>query len=131
MTVVGLARSGAGAANLLAGLGAQVTVTDLKTEDGLRPFLSRLAPGVKRILGAHPDQLFSSADMIVISPGVPLSIKPLALARSKGIPIISELELAYQAAVVGFEDQPFMHLGKRRVSRRDGHKRQIDNNGIA
>jgi UDP-N-acetylmuramoylalanine--D-glutamate ligase len=112
ITVVGLARSGAGAANLLAGLGAQVTVTDLKAEDGLRPFLSRLAPGVKRILGAHPDRLFSSADMIVISPGVPLSIKPLELARSRSIPIISELELAYQAAVVGFEDRPFTTLAK-------------------
>ena len=98
VTVVGLARSGAGAANLLAGLGANVTVTDVKSEDDLRPYISILDPGVKRILGSHPDRLFSSADMIVVSPGVPLSIRPFDLARSESVPIISELELAYQSA---------------------------------
>jgi UDP-N-acetylmuramoylalanine--D-glutamate ligase len=112
ITVVGLARSGVGSANLLAGLGAQVTVTDLRSEDSLRPFLSGLSPGVKCVLGTHPDHLFTSADLIVISPGVPLSIEPLELARSKGIPIISELELAYQAAVVGFEGRPFAASAK-------------------
>ncbi len=96
VTVIGLARSGVGAANLLTDLGAQVTVTDTKTEDKLQGFITKLSAGVKRVLGEHPDYLFTSADMIVISPGVPLNIKPLSLARSKGIPIISELELAYQ-----------------------------------
>lgn len=96
VTVIGLARSGVGAANLLTDLGAQVTVTDTKTEDKLQGFITKLSAGVKRVLGEHPDHLFTSADMIVISPGVPLNIKPLSLARSKGIPIIGELELAYQ-----------------------------------
>jgi UDP-N-acetylmuramoylalanine--D-glutamate ligase len=96
ITVIGLARSGVGAANLLAELGAQVTVTDARTEDKLQGFITKLSAGVKRVLGEHPDYLFTSADMIVISPGVPLNIKPLSLARSKGISIISELELAYQ-----------------------------------
>jgi UDP-N-acetylmuramoylalanine--D-glutamate ligase len=96
VTVMGLARSGVGAANILAELGAQVTVTDTKTEDRLQGFIAKLGAGVKLVLGGHPDHLFTSADMIVISPGVPLNIEPLSLARSKGVPIISELELAYQ-----------------------------------
>jgi UDP-N-acetylmuramoylalanine--D-glutamate ligase len=96
VTITGLARSGVGAANILAELGAQVTVTDTKTEDELQGFITKLDAGVKLVLGGHPDHLFTSADMIVISPGVPINIKPLSLARSKGVPIISELELAYQ-----------------------------------
>lgn len=93
-TVVGLARSGAGAANLLAALGAAVTVTDSKPETGLREQAARLHSSVRRVLGGHPDDLFISADMVVVSPGVPLDIPPLARAAARGIPVIGELELA-------------------------------------
>jgi len=106
ITVVGLARSGVGTANLLAELGADVTVTDMKTTENLEVFTSQLSPGVKLALGAHPDDIFLSADMIVVSPGVPLNITPLSLAKSRGIPIIGEVELAYQTAVIGFDDPP-------------------------
>jgi UDP-N-acetylmuramoylalanine--D-glutamate ligase len=104
ITVVGLARSGVGTANLLAELGASVTVTDMKTADKLEDFTSKLSAGIKLALGTHPEDIFRSADMIVISPGVPLDINPLSLAKSKGIPIIGEVELAYQTAILGFDD---------------------------
>lgn len=94
--IVGLARSGAGAANLLAELGAAVTVTDMKTADELAEVISRLLPSVRLALGGHPEDIFMSANMIVVSPGVPLDIKPLASARARGTRIIGELELAYQ-----------------------------------
>lgn len=94
--VVGLARSGKGAANLLTELGASVTVTDIRSEDKLREFIEELSPSVKLCLGSHPEDVFISADMIVVSPGVPLNIAPLSKAREKGIPIISEIELAFQ-----------------------------------
>ena len=51
MTVVGLARSGVGAANLLAELGAQVTVTDIKPEEMLQEYVQQLNPAVRRVLG--------------------------------------------------------------------------------
>ena len=44
ITVAGLARSGVGAANLLVRLGADVTVTDLKSEDGLSEQLRGSTP---------------------------------------------------------------------------------------
>ena len=94
--IVGLARSGAGAANLLAELGASVTVTDMKAEDELADAISRLSPSVKLALRGHPEDIFKSVDMIVVSPGVPLDIKPLVSAKARGIKIIGELELAYQ-----------------------------------
>ncbi|MEK6653094.1 MAG: UDP-N-acetylmuramoyl-L-alanine--D-glutamate ligase [Nitrospirota bacterium] len=94
--IFGLARSGAGAANLLARSGAEVTVTDKKSKGELIEFVERLLPSVRLALGGHPDGIFKNTDLIVISPGVPLDIPPLKKAKDAGIKIIGELELAYQ-----------------------------------
>jgi len=96
ITVVGLGRSGLGAANLLSKLGADVTVTDSKPEEELAGFRKKLSSSVRLALGSHPEDIFVSSDMLVISPGVPLSIPPLSRAREKAIPIVGELELAYR-----------------------------------
>ncbi|TAL23805.1 MAG: UDP-N-acetylmuramoyl-L-alanine--D-glutamate ligase [Nitrospirae bacterium] len=94
--IFGLARSGVGAANLLLGQGAEVTVTDKKSKGELAVFIERLLPSVRLALGGHPDEIFKNTDLIVISPGVPLDIPPLKKAKDAGIKIIGELELAYQ-----------------------------------
>lgn len=96
--IFGLARSGAGAANLLAGLGAEVTVTDKKSDKELTEYVGQLSPSVKLSLSGHPMNL-NGTDLIVVSPGVPLSIEPLRKAREQGVKIIGELELAYQVIV--------------------------------
>ena len=95
---VGLARSGVGAANLLHQLGASVTVTDKKKPEELGPYIEELQPGIRYSLGGHPVELFEAADLIVVSPGVPLSIAPLKAASERGAAIIGELELAWQSA---------------------------------
>ena len=66
--IFGLARSGAGAANLLARSGAEVTVTDKKSKGELIEFVERLLPSVRLALGGHPDGIFKNTDLIVISP---------------------------------------------------------------
>ena len=114
MTVVGFARSGIGAANLLSELGANVTVTDIKTEEELKDFIPRLGPSVRLALGGHPEDIFLSSDMIVVSPGVPLDISPISKAKEKVIPIIGELELAYQIISSKFKVQSSKLGGKRR-----------------
>lgn len=96
VVVVGLARSGVGAANILNRLGAQVTVNDRKQLNDAGPFLDSLESGITVELGGHPDGLFEKADLIVVSPGVPLTIPPIRAASEKGTRIISELELSYQ-----------------------------------
>ncbi|MBI5098098.1 MAG: UDP-N-acetylmuramoyl-L-alanine--D-glutamate ligase [Nitrospirae bacterium] len=96
IVVVGLARSGTGAANLLSGLGAEVTITDSKSRNSLEANIKKLLPSVKVITDGNPSEVLNTADLIVISPGVPLTIPPLERARLKGIPVIGELELAYQ-----------------------------------
>ena len=94
--VVGLARSGAGSAGLLSLMGADVTVTDKRSQDDLSEIVRGLGPSVRLALGGHPEEVFTGADLIIVSPGVPLEIGPVAYARSKGIPVIGELELAFQ-----------------------------------
>ncbi len=91
--IIGAARSGVGAANLLAEMGADVTITDGKTEDNLT-LLHKLSPSVKRVLGRYPD--IEGTDLIIVSPGVLQNIEPLGVARERGIEIIGELELAYR-----------------------------------
>ncbi len=96
IVVIGIARSGVGAANLLCKLGATVTVTDKKGPDEVKDYLKKLDINIKLKLGNHPPELFENADLIVVSPGVPLNIPPLKAASEKGIKVISELELAYE-----------------------------------
>jgi UDP-N-acetylmuramoylalanine--D-glutamate ligase len=110
VTVVGLARSGKGAANLLSELGAMVTVTDLKTEDQLNDFIPGLKPSVRLALGSHPEDIFAKADMLVISPGVPLDMPPIAMAAARGVPVIGEFELACQIATYGSSNPPVSSL---------------------
>lgn len=112
VTVLGLARSGVGAARLLDRLGARVTVTDKKGPQDLGPYLALLGPGIRHVLGEHPPGLFEEASLIVMSPGVPLTIAPLKRAKEKGVKIIGELELAYQAVAHGLLD---MACGEERI----------------
>jgi UDP-N-acetylmuramoylalanine--D-glutamate ligase len=92
VTVVGAARSGLAAVDLLQARGARVTLADasetLDAADGLR------ARGVRVELGPHRADQFTGADVLVVSPGVPLEQAALVNAREAGVPIIGELELA-------------------------------------
>ncbi len=90
--VVGAARSGVAAALLLARRGARVTLTDRKPSI---PDSDTLASaGVALELGTHRADSFAAADLIVLSPGVPMELPEVALARAAGVPAIGELELA-------------------------------------
>ncbi len=92
--VVGLARSGAAAAEFLARRGARVTVNDAKPESELKEAPALQEQGVKIVAGSHPAELFENSDLIVASPGVPLALEPFRKARAAGTPVISEVELA-------------------------------------
>jgi UDP-N-acetylmuramoylalanine--D-glutamate ligase len=92
VVVVGAARSGVAAAELLARKGARVTLTDRKPALDQAPALE--TQGIGLALGGHDDALFAGADMVVTSPGVPLDQPAFAAARAAGVPIVGELELA-------------------------------------
>jgi UDP-N-acetylmuramoylalanine--D-glutamate ligase len=92
VVVVGAARSGVAAAELLARRGARVLLTErrehLDAADRLR------AAGVELELGGHDHASLDRADLVVASPGVPPDAPPLEGARRRGVEVIGELELA-------------------------------------
>lgn len=97
--VLGLARSGFSAAKLLHELGALVTVNDGKPFDENPEAQDLLALGVKVITGSHPIELLDEDfSLMVKNPGIPYSQPLVAKALAKGIPVITEVELAYQIA---------------------------------
>jgi UDP-N-acetylmuramoylalanine--D-glutamate ligase len=102
--VVGLGRSGVGAARLCAARGARVFATDRKRADELGESVHELEKlGVTLELGGHSEPNFRRSDLIVLSPGVP-ELPELESARRAGVPVLGELELSYrfvQAPVIG------------------------------
>ncbi|HOV08391.1 MAG TPA: UDP-N-acetylmuramoyl-L-alanine--D-glutamate ligase [Spirochaetota bacterium] len=96
--VVGLGfRTGLASANFLAKLGKDVTVTDIKTHDELRDIIEKLSSGVKVIAGFQsPSILDEGFDLIVLSPGVPVTIPLIQEALKRDIPVVAEIELAYR-----------------------------------
>jgi UDP-N-acetylmuramoylalanine--D-glutamate ligase len=95
VVVMGLARSGAAVARFLNTRGARVTVTDKAPAAALAKFIPAMDElGVVLELGGHRDATFAAADMIVLSPGVPHTLQPLAQARARGVEVIGEVELA-------------------------------------
>src|SRR6478752_1405299 len=89
--VVGLGKSGIAATHLCARLGAKVVATDSAPAEKLAPEVPSLPAEV--VVGGHQGVAFGSADLIVISPGVP-SFPELAEAEGRGVPVVGELSLA-------------------------------------
>jgi UDP-N-acetylmuramoylalanine--D-glutamate ligase len=88
--VVGLARSGQAAADVLVGLGAHVVGYDRNDQIDV----GRLRElGVEVHLGPEEETLLKGADLIVKSPGVPGETLLVARARSSRLPVWSEIEL--------------------------------------
>jgi len=101
--VVGAGKTGLAVARFCQQRGAQVTVTDSRTDAELPAARESLGDRVTWQLGRHEPATFVESDLIVVSPGVP-DIEPLKLARKKGVRITGEIELAagfIQAPVVG------------------------------
>ncbi|MCX5894690.1 MAG: hypothetical protein NTZ51_02495 [Proteobacteria bacterium] len=88
--VVGLAKTGIATAYFLLDRGARVTISEAKPQESLPEEALELAKkGVLLETGGHQEETFVHADLIVVSPGVPLEIPPLAAADARGIEIIS------------------------------------------
>ena len=95
--VVGLGRSGAASAFFLRDQGAKVTVSDEKSEAQLQNEIAALLDrGISIETGRHGERTFRDQDLIVVSPGVPSDQPQIQLARTMGIPVIGEVELAFR-----------------------------------
>ncbi len=87
--VVGLARTGVATARFLVGKKASVKVSEMKPPGELQAAREALQGlPVEWEMGGHTLPFFLDAELIVVSPGVPMNIRPLEQAREKGIPVI-------------------------------------------
>lgn len=104
---LGLLGRGVGDAVFLALCGAEVTVTDLKTEEELKESVEKLRgiPGIKFKLGGHDLADFQNCDMVLKAAGVPLDSIYIAEARKNNIPVYMGAalftKLAPEVTVVG------------------------------
>ncbi|MBI1749183.1 MAG: UDP-N-acetylmuramoyl-L-alanine--D-glutamate ligase [Acidobacteria bacterium] len=95
--VVGLARTGVASALFCAARGARVTATDEKPEAELAAAAANLrAAGVELELGGHSQETFLRQELIIQSPGVPAEMACFVAARAAGVPVWSEVELAWR-----------------------------------
>lgn len=98
--VVGLGRSGVSAAHWLVDAGARVVANDRAPVETISAEAAALAGrGVVLRCGEHRADEFERAELIVVSPGVPLDLEPLGTARERGVPLVAEVDLP--AATIG------------------------------
>ena len=95
IVVVGLAQTGVAVARFCAARGARVLVTDGKPADALADRVAQLDGCAELELGGHVTESFTSADAVVMSPGVP-ELPYTRAARAAGVEVIAEVELAYR-----------------------------------
>lgn len=94
-TVFGANRSGIAISRLLHELGAKVLLTDTRDSEVLSNDISQLeGMSLQFCLGGHHESCIDNAELIVVSPGVPLDIPILVEAARKNIPIVGELEVS-------------------------------------
>ena len=95
--VIGLAKSGVAVAKLLLHQGAIVTVNDRIPLEENPDAKSLIEEGIRVLAGSHPvDLLEEHFDFVVKNPGIPYHNCMVEAAMKKGIPVYTEIEIAYQ-----------------------------------
>ena len=95
--VVGLARSGMAAIRVLKKLGADITLSESKKKEDIKELDFLNENGVE-IVGQDMDVFERDFDLVVKNPGVPYRSQMMQRLAERGIPVITEIELAYQVA---------------------------------
>jgi UDP-N-acetylmuramoylalanine--D-glutamate ligase len=96
VTVLGLGASGVAACRVLSRVGARVRASDNKQQEALGTAARELRErGIEIESGGNRPSFARGSELVVLSPGVPLDNPIIEWARSEGVPVISEVELAY------------------------------------
>lgn len=98
--VWGLGASGVAAANLLARHGKRVVISDPRQESELVASIEALHADVEVVCGQG--NVWQGAEVVVTSPGLRPSLPIFDEVREAGVPVISEIELAYDVSVAPF-----------------------------
>lgn len=96
VVVVGMGSTGFETALFLSSKGADVFLTENKnTEEIYKNAILLNEKGIKTEIGGHTEKFIEGMELLVVSPGVPDEALPVRYAESKKIPVISEIELAF------------------------------------
>ncbi len=93
--VLGASRSGIAAAQALADLDVEVTLSDKRGQESLPGIETALGRGARLVDEVSLEARWPEPDLVVKSPGVPAEHPAVARAKGAGVPVWSELELAY------------------------------------
>ncbi len=93
--VLGASRSGIAAALALSDLDVEVTLSDRRGQEALYGIDAALRAGVRFVKEESLAERWPCPDLLVKSPGVPGEAEAVVRARKNGVPVWSELELAY------------------------------------
>lgn len=94
--ILGLGISGVSTVKALDKLGAKISISDLKEGSDLKEYISQIKDmNVELFLGTN-DVPLENIDLIIKSPGIPLTLDIIKKAGEKGIEVITDLELAYR-----------------------------------
>ena len=95
--VVGLARSGMAAIKVLHELGADIVLSERKPAEELKELAALKELGVT-IVGQDMEVFDQDYDLCVKNPGVPYRSPFMEALAMHGVPVITEIELAFQVA---------------------------------
>ena len=96
VAVLGLARTGGAVSRMLLSAGAEVLASDRGDTDRLQQNAEQLRDlGAWVELGRHTADVLARVDFVVPSPGIAADHPVLVKARTKGVPVFSEIEVAF------------------------------------
>ena len=94
---LGLFGGGKGVTEFLVKHGANVTVTDKRTREVLAPSIQELEHlPIRWVLEGHREEDFTRADLVIPNPAVPRNAPLLELARGRGVPLDTEMNLFFK-----------------------------------
>lgn len=94
VVVVGAGCTGLGLARFLLDRGAVVTLSDSRHREELTGVAELAERGLRFDCGGHDAALLATADLIAISPGIPLTVPAVATAMQAGVSVLGEIEIA-------------------------------------
>jgi UDP-N-acetylmuramoylalanine--D-glutamate ligase len=95
VVVIGAGATGLALSRYFCRRGATVTLSDSRSVERVGDLGELRALGIRLDLGGHTPELFLAADLVAVSPGVPLSVPAVAAARQAGVRVLGEIEIAF------------------------------------
>jgi len=95
IVIIGAGSTGRSLARFFLARGAQIVLSDHRPAERFDDLAELLGQGVQLDLGGHTLELFMAADLIAVSPGVPLDIPVLQACQERKIAMSGEVEIAW------------------------------------